>query len=274
MTQTSAPEIPAFPPDWQADRQFAEGRIGLSISNRIAVLAISIPEKMNALDDAATAGMIEALEVAEKEARALILTGIGGRAFISGADIGGFDSKERSNNSFGERQRRLVASPLPTIAAIRGYCLGGGLMTALNCDFRIAGEDARFGIPAARLGIAYGYEGHARLVEAVGPARARRILYVGDRVDAQTALTWGLVEEVHAPEALWSQTMRLAEQIVANAPLSVRATKLTVAQIMADPEQRDMAAVDRISLQCRESEDFREGRDAFREKRAPEFRGS
>lgn len=263
----------AYPPNWEAQRSFADGRIGLSIDAHVATMVISIPQKMNALDAEATAGMIEALEVAESEARVLILTGLGGRAFISGADIGGFDGPNRHGTSFLDRQRRLAESSLPTIAAIRGYCLGGGLMTALNCDFRLAATDAQFGIPAARLGIAYGYEGLSRLVEAAGAARARRILYVGDRVDAQTALAWGLVEQVLSPEALWDETLGLAHRIAENAPLSIRATKRCVAQIVSDPADRDMAELDELSRLCRDSEDFREGRAAFREKRQPVFGG-
>ena len=263
----------SFPPDWHPDQTFADGRIGLHIADHIATLAIQIPEKMNALDTAATAGMVSALDAARDHARVLILTGIGGRAFISGADIGGFDGAERHGDSFMDRQRMLRDYPLPTIAAIRGYCIGGGLMTALNCDFRLAASDASFGIPAARLGIAYGMEGVAGLVAAVGPARARRILYVGDRVDAQTALSWGLVEHVFEPDQLWTRTMTLAGQIAQNAPLSISATKATVAAVLADPDQRDMETIAALSEQCRTSADFREGRDAFHEKRQPQFRG-
>lgn len=279
-SSTAAPAAvaAAFPPDWTAGRRFAEGRIGLSIDDHgVAVLAFDIPAKMNALDAQATAGMIEALEAAEAEARVLVLTGAGGRAFVSGADIGGFDGPPeaagRHGTSFLDRQRRLRETPLPTLAAIRGYCLGGGVMTALNCDFRLAATDASFGIPAAKLGIAYGMDGLARLVETVGPGRARRLLYAGDRIDAQTALAWGLVEELHAPDALWPAAMALARQIAGNAPLSIRATKLTVAQILADPEARDLDAVARIAIQCKDSADFAEGRAAFREKRAPRFEG-
>ncbi|SFH64813.1 enoyl-CoA hydratase-related protein [Albimonas pacifica] len=263
----------AYPPNWAPQRSFADGRIGLAVEAGIATLAISIPQKMNALDVEATAGMIEALEVAEAEARVLILTGLGGRAFISGADIGGFDGPKQHGTSFLDRQRRLAETPLPTIAAIRGYCIGGGLMTALNCDIRLAATDAQFGVPAAKLGIAYGHEGLARLVEAAGAARARRLLYAGDRVDAQTALAWGLVEHVLPPERLWDEAMDLARRIASNAPLSIHATKRTVAQIVGDPDARDPAEIERLSRLCRDSDDFREGRAAFHEKRQPNFTG-
>lgn len=263
-----------FPPAWAPAQTFSEGRVGLDITDGVAVLAIQIPQKHNALDEPATAGMVEALKAAEDAgARALIFTGIGGRAFISGADLSGFEGPRPTGSDFVDRQKVLAACPIPTIAAIRGYCLGGGLMTALNCDFRLASTDSSFGVPAAKLGISYGSEGLASLVDAIGPARTRRLLYVGDRIDAETALAWGLVEHLHAPEALWPATMAMARTIADNAPLSVRATKETVADLLKDPAERDAARIAEIGLSCRNSRDFREGRDAFREKRAPQFEG-
>ncbi|WP_158971168.1 enoyl-CoA hydratase-related protein [Chachezhania sediminis] len=263
----------AFPPDWTPDRTFGDGRVGLRIADGIAVLAIQIPDKMNALDDAATGGMIEALDAARDKARVLLFTGVGGRAFISGADIGGFDGPQPTGQSFLDRQRALANYPLPTVAVIRGYCLGGGLMTALNCDFRLAATDASFGVPAAKLGISYGSAGLARLVECIGPARTRRLLYVGDRVDAATAHAWGLVEHVYAPDALWDAAMAMARTIAGNAPLSVRATKATVADLLLPESRQDPGAILALSLACRDSRDFEEGRAAFREKRKPAFEG-
>lgn len=264
----------AFPPDWSPDMTFSEGRVGLRLADGIATLAIQIPHKHNALDEPATAGMVEALEAAEQAgARVLLFIGVGGRAFISGADLGGFEGPRPTGTDFIDRQRVLAACPIPTIAVIRGYCIGGGLMTALNCDFRLAATDASFGIPAARLGISYGSAGLRSLVEAVGPARTRRLLYVGDRVDAQTALTWGLVEHLYDPDALWPAAMEMAKTIATNAPLSIRATKDTVADILSDPDTRDPDRIQAWGQTCKESRDFREGRDAFREKRAPVFEG-
>lgn len=264
----------SFPPNWAPDRTFADGRIGLRVSDGIAVLAIQIPERHNALDEPATAGMVEALTAAQEAgARVLLLTGVGGRAFISGADLNGFEGPRPTGTDFIDRQRILAACPIPTIAVIRGYCIGGGLMTALNCDFRLAGRDASFGVPAAKLGISYGSDGLQRLVEAVGPARTRRLLYVGDRIDADTALSWGLVEHLHDPDDLWPAAMAMAATIAGNAPLSIRATKDIVADLLSDPAERDPARMAQWGITCKDSRDFREGRDAFREKRAPEFEG-
>ncbi|MFN7003806.1 MAG: enoyl-CoA hydratase-related protein [Roseinatronobacter sp.] len=263
----------SYPPDWRPTQVFGEGRVGLSIDKGIGIIAIQIPDKMNALDAMATAALVEALEAARDHARVLVLTGAGGKAFISGADIGGFDSPQRPEDSFLTRQKVLRDYPLPTIAAIRGYCIGGGLMTALNCDIRLAARDASFGIPAARLGISYGYDGLAALVAAVGPARARRLLYVGDRIDAETALNWGLIEHLHSPQDLWPETMAMAGRIAQNAPLSITATKAIVAAVLRDPDARDMDAIRQMSERCLKSADFREGRNAFHQKRQPEFRG-
>ena len=263
-----------FPPDWQPQRDFGDGRIGFHLADRIATVAIQIPHKLNALDEPATAGLVAALDHAQAEgSRVLILTGIGGKSFISGADLSGFEGPRPTGTDFTDRQRILAACPIPTIAVIRGYCIGGGLMTALNCGLRLASTDASFGIPATRLGLAYGPEGTRRLKDAVGPARAKRLLFVGDRVDAQTALDWGLIEHLYAPEALWPAAMDMARQIAANAPLSVQATKEIVADLSRDAPDRDPARIAEIARACRASHDFREGRDAFREKRAPVFEG-
>lgn len=263
-----------FPPDWTPDQTFGEGRVGLRLSDGIAVLAIQIPEKLNALDDPATQGMIQALETAQKGgARVLIFTGVGGKSFISGADLGGFEGPRPTGTDFVDRQRLLANFPIPTIAVINGYCIGGGLMTAMNCDFRLASTGSSFGVPAARLGISYGAEGLRKLVEAIGPARTRRLLFVGDRVDAETALNWGLVEHVYASDALWPAALSMASQIASNAPLSVSATKETVADLLRPQSQQNPDRIAEITLACRASRDFREGRDAFRDKRRPLFEG-
>lgn len=271
--------IPAWPQGWTPQRRFGEGRVAYACDEHgVAVLGIDAPERMNALDALALAGLVAALETAEAEARVVVLTGLGGRAFISGADLSGFEGPAGGEATHGgptflEGQQRLAACPLPVVAAIRGYCLGGGLTMAMSCDFRLASADASFGVPAAKLGLAFGAEGLARLVEAIGPGRTRRLLFVGDRVDAPTALAWGLVEEVHAPDALWPAAMALARQIAGNAPLSIRATKATVADLLAAPEARDPEAVAALARACRDSADVAEGRAAFREKRAPRFAG-
>ncbi|MFN5452139.1 enoyl-CoA hydratase-related protein, partial [Bradyrhizobium sp.] len=171
-------------------------------------------------------------------------------------------------------QRALLASyPKPTIACIRGFCLGGGLQIAMLADMRFAAEDSRFGIPAARLGIAYGYDGLRNLVSLVGPSQARLLLYTGMRIDAHEALRIGLIDRMMGNEELMPATLDIARTIAGNAPLAVQAAKITIAEVLKDESGRDMAAIKRIGDACMDSEDFREGRRAFMDKRKPVFKG-
>ncbi len=159
------------------------------------------------------------------------------------------------------------------IARIRGYCLGGGLAIALAADIRIAAEDSLFGIPAARLGLAYGFDGLRALVDVVGPAHARMLLYTGARVDAAEAARIGLVNRVVGDAELSDIVVDLARTIADNAPLSIAAAKLAIGETLKDPEDRDIPAVDAAIARCFDSVDYREGRTAFREKRPPRFAG-
>jgi enoyl-CoA hydratase/carnithine racemase len=199
---------------------------------------------------------------------------------MSGADISQFE-KNRHNaqaseeyNRRSDAQRALLAEySKPTIACIRGFCLGGGMQVAMLADMRFASDNSQFGIPAAKLGIAYGYEGLKHLVSLVGPSQARLLMYTGMRIDSAEALRIGLVDRVTADDRLWDETLDIARTISGNAPLAVKAAKITIAQVLKDKDERDMAAIKAISTACMDSEDFREGRQAFMEKRKPEFKG-
>src|SRR5256886_1822124 len=181
-------------------------------------------------------------------------------------------SEEYSKRS--AAQRALLADyPKPTIACIRGFCLGGGMQVAMLADIRIASDDSQFGIPAAKLGIAYGYDGLKNLVSLVGPTWARLIMYTGMRIDSAEALRIGLVDRVVPDDSLWDETMEIARTISGNAPLAIQAAKITIAQVLKDEGQRDMEAIKQIGIACMDSEDFREGRRAFMEKRKPQFKG-
>jgi enoyl-CoA hydratase len=147
------------------------------------------------------------------------------------------------------------------------------MQVAMLADIRLASDNSQFGIPAARLGIAYGYDGLRHLVSLVGPSWARLIMYTGMRIDATEALRIGLVDRVLPDAELWGATMEIATTISGNAPLAIKAAKLTIAQVLKDPGQRDMDAIKQIGIACMDSEDFREGRRAFMEKRKPNFRG-
>jgi enoyl-CoA hydratase/carnithine racemase len=147
------------------------------------------------------------------------------------------------------------------------------MQVAMLADIRIAAENSQFGIPAARLGIAYGYDGLKNLVSLVGPSWARLLMYTGMRIDSAEAARIGLVDRVVPDTELWSATLDIARTISDNAPLAVQAAKITIAQVLKDPDKRDMDAIKAIGLACMDSEDYREGRQAFLEKRKPQFRG-
>ncbi|HUC19481.1 MAG TPA: enoyl-CoA hydratase [Acetobacteraceae bacterium] len=262
--------------------EYAGGKMLAEVSEGVGVVTFNQPEKRNAMSVEMWQGLEVILErfAADSSVRAVVLTGAGDKAFVSGADISQFE-KNRANadaqmeydrlTSAG--RRKLGAFPKPVIVRIRGFCLGGGLGIAMQADLRIASADSQFGIPAARLGIAYGFEMVRALVSLVGPAHARMILYTGGRIDAAEALRIGLVNRVVAPEMLEREVSALARQIAENAPLSLAASKLAVAASLQDPADRDLERLRRASQACFDSADYREGRTAFMEKRRPQFIG-
>jgi enoyl-CoA hydratase len=264
------------------DKSHADGKILQRVADGVGVVTFNNPEKRNAMSLEMWEGFGQALiELRDNpQVRVVILTGAGDKAFVSGADISQFE-KSRHNAEASEEysrksaaQRALLADyPKPTIACIRGYCLGGGMQVAMLTDIRIAAEDSQFGIPAAKLGIAYGYDGLRNLVALVGPSWARLIMYTGMRIDSKEALRIGLVDRVIPTEELLGATMELATTISTNAPLAIKAAKITIAQVLKDPADRDMEAIRQIGIDCMNSEDFREGRQAFMEKRKPQFKG-
>ncbi|GAC1317223.1 MAG: enoyl-CoA hydratase [Chloroflexota bacterium] len=265
-----------------ASRVFADGKMLAARHGGIGLITFNQPEKHNALSVDMWGGMADILDefASDESVRVVVLTGAGTRAFVSGADISQFE-QHRSNadaqRAYDARtaagRERLHTFNKPTIAMIRGYCLGGGLAVAMQTDVRIASADSQFGIPAAQLGIAYGFEGLRNLVSLVGPAHARMMLYTAERIGAEEARAIGLVNRVVAPEALEAVVFDVANTIAGNAPLSVTASKIAIDQVLKDPADRDLAALERASAACFDSEDYREGRAAFREKRKPRFTG-
>jgi enoyl-CoA hydratase len=147
------------------------------------------------------------------------------------------------------------------------------MQVAMLADIRFAADNSQFGIPAAKLGIAYGYDGLKHLVSLVGPSWARLIMYTGMRIDSAEALRIGLVDRVLTGAELWDATMEIARTISVNAPLAIKAAKTTIAEVLKDESKRDMAAIKAVGTACMDSEDFREGRTAFMEKRKPQFKG-
>jgi enoyl-CoA hydratase/carnithine racemase len=264
------------------DKSYADGKILQSVSDGVGVITFNNPDKRNAMSLDMWEGLGHALIELRDDpgVRIVIVAGAGDKAFVSGADISQFE-KTRHNAEASEEyskksaaQRALLADyPKPIIASIRGFCLGGGMQVAMAADIRIASENSQFGIPAAKLGIAYGYDGLKHLVSLVGPSWARLIMYTGMKIDSAEALRIGLVDRVLPDTELWDATMDIARNISGNAPLAIQAAKITIAQVLKDPDKRDMDAIKQIGTACMDSEDFREGRTAFMEKRKPRFKG-
>ncbi|AHY52286.1 enoyl-CoA hydratase [Bradyrhizobium japonicum SEMIA 5079] len=260
----------------------ADGRILKQVIDGVGVITFNNPDKRNAMSLEMWEGFGEALTSLrdDETVRVVILRGAGGKAFVSGADISQFE-KTRHNAAASEEyarrsaaQRALLADyPKPTIACIEGFCLGGGMQVAMLADIRLAAHGSQFGIPAAKLGIAYGYDGLKHLVSLVGPSWARLLMYTGMRIDSTEALRIGLVERLFPIDELWGETMTIAQTISENAPLAIKAAKITIAQVLKDESQRDLEAIKAIGHACMDSADFREGRQAFMEKRKPQFTG-
>ncbi len=272
--------MPDFPKT--IETSFADGKILKSSADGVGVITFNNPDKRNAMSLEMWDGFGEALkQLRDDEAvRVVILRGAGGKAFVSGADISQFEATRHNaaaSEDYARRsaaQRALLADyPKPTIACISGFCLGGGMQVAMLADLRIASQHSQFGIPAAKLGIAYGYDGLRHLVSLVGPSWARLLMYTGMRIDAAEALRIGLVERVIPDGELWDATMEIARTISENAPLAISAAKITIREVLKDESRRDMDAIRNIGTACMDSEDFREGRQAFMGKRKPQFRG-
>jgi enoyl-CoA hydratase len=253
-----------------------------SKTGAIGTLTFNNPERHNAMSldmwRAAAAVMDDLAQ--DPEVRVVVLTGAGGKAFVSGADISKFESERAStdavavyNAAVEHFQQTLSDYPKPTIAHIRGYCIGGGVGIVVSCDLRIANDSARFGIPAAKLGVGYGLVNIQRLMRLVGPQFVNEMLFTARQIDASDALRMGLVNRVIAEAEIEAYVRDLAETIAANAPLTIRAVKGVVRELLRDENDRDAAACDALVRQCFESEDYKEGRKAFLEKRKPIFTG-
>ncbi len=235
---------------------------------------VNRPERHNALSANVMLGLSQrAIEFSSDPAvRVVVLSGAGSKAFVSGADIGELGAGIDGGRSTGNRPS-MFAVAMPVIAMIQGYCIGGGLALALEADLRIASDDATFGIPAGRLGIAYPNDAVERLVALIGAGEASRLLLTGERIGAQRALAIGLVNEVVPRSELESRVDSLANTIAANAPLSMRAAKASVLAAVRGGRADELLAAEQLARVCWLSSDFAEGRSAFAEKRAPNWTG-
>ncbi len=256
--------------------EFASGRLRFT-PGTIGLLEINQTERHNAMSEAMWDAVPSALAEAQRTgARVIVLTGTGGRAFSSGADISEFAQVYATAGSAGRYNARVRAAQaalrdiaLPVIAMINGLCLGGGCGLALASDLRFASEEASFAITPARLGLAYSYEDTAQLVEKVGPARAKDILFSGRRLLAREALDIGLIDRVCPPGELREATYAYANELAALSPASIAASKATINALTgpASPPA-DLLAMHAATFS---GADFQEGYRAFLEKRKPRF---
>jgi enoyl-CoA hydratase/carnithine racemase len=263
-------------------RAYADGKMLAAKEDGIGFITFNQPERRNAMSVEMWQGLAEILDdfAADDSVRVVIMQGAGGKAFVSGADISQFEKRRANADAQAEYaaataggRAKLAGFAKPLIASIQGFCLGGGLAIAMEADLRIASRASEFGIPAARLGIAYTLDGLRTLVQLVGPAHARMILYTARRIKADEAARIGLINQAVAEEELADTVLDLARTIADNAPLSVAANKLCIDTILQDPADRDLDALARAARTCLDSADYREGRTAFMEKRKPQFTG-
>ena len=262
-----------------ADEALAGGKLRLDEpAHHVARLTIDNPAKRNALDHAILDAL--AATVPRLEARCVLLTATG-PVFSAGYDIGNL-----APEGFAERAEALVAHPFhdaiealdaypfPTVAALNGHAIGGGLELALTCDLRVAADGVRMGMPPARLGLVYSHTGLRRFLDTIGLPRTRELFFTAGDVDADTALRWGLVNDVVRPEELADRTVELAAGIGALAPLSLRGNKRILRELVAAqgplPAQLEDELVE-LREACFRSADFAEGVAAFAEKRAPRW---
>ena len=212
--------------------------------------------------------------------RVVIITGAGEKAFVSGADISKFDEERASRDGLEAYNEAVDAGyasvyncPKPTIAMIRGYCVGGGMGLASCCDIRICTDNSRFAVPAAKLSVGYRYAGVKRLLDIVGPSFNKEIFYTARQFDAEEVLIMGFANRVVPNDQLETYVRDYAATIAANAPLTVSSIKFIVGEIAKDESARDMAKCDAMVDECFASGDYEEGRKAFMEKRKPVFTG-
>jgi enoyl-CoA hydratase/carnithine racemase len=241
------------------------------------------PSRRNAINGAMWRGIAPAMARfdADAEVRCVAFRGTGTEAFSAGADISEFESRRANEEAVGQYDglldevlHAIQDSRKPSVAMIYGYCLGGGLEIALACDLRYAAASGQFGIPAAKLGLAYNVEGHKRLLETVGHARAREIMFLGRRYNAEEALGMGLIHRVLPGDNLEGFVDEVLKTLCENAPLSIANSKTLIEEYVKSEGVPDAARMRAAMERCARSEDYAEGRRAFMEKRKPRFRGS
>lgn len=257
----------------------------LTVEKRGAVgwIVFDHPARRNAINDAMWRDIPPAMARfdADGEVRCIAFRGAGTEAFAAGADISEFEKKRAERASVAQYDglldqvlHSIQGSRKPSVAMIHGFCLGGGLEVALACDLRYCAQSGQFGIPAAKLGLAYNIEGHKRLLETVGHARAREIMFLGRRYASAEALAIGLVHQVVPDDQLEGFVQGILQTLAGNAPLSIANSKTMIEEFVKSSGMPDSAAMHAAMERCARSADYEEGRRAFMEKRKPVFKGS
>lgn len=247
-----------------------------TVEDHVATITLNRPEKLNAATPAMSKAIVEATEECNRndQIRCVIVTGAGVKAFCAGSDIAELDSYAtpwdfRNRTDYCDAIHHLLK---PSIAAVNGYALGGGLETALSCDIRIASSTAKFAAPEIKLGWIGGGGMAAFLAHSIGMSNAAMMIMTGDTIDADRALAWGLVSDVVAPEALMDSARTLAATIASRAPIAAETAKLNLRAAFSMPLDKAMQYERDLQTICFATEDAQEGRAAFKEKRAPVFR--
>ncbi len=250
-------------------------------SNGIGWMTFNNPVRHNALSLEMWQGVGDILQHFQNDdaVRVVIMRGAGGKSFVSGADISEFAEKRANaeqRRSYGEIAGRathwLATINKPLIALIEGYCIGGGLATALSADIRFASPDSSFGIPAAKLGLGYEYEGLAKLARLVGPSRAKDIMFSARFMPAEEALQMGLINFIAERDIIEKQCIEYAQRIAGNAPMTVRAAKAAVSVWERGGRSNEVDQVREMVDACFDSDDYKEGRRAFAAKEQPLFK--
>jgi enoyl-CoA hydratase len=247
-----------------------------TVEDHVATITLNRPEKLNAATPAMSKAIVEATEECNRndQIRCVIITGAGAKAFCAGSDIAELDSYAtpwdfRNRTDYCDAIHHLLK---PSIAAVNGYALGGGLETALSCDIRIASSNAKFAAPEIKLGWIGGGGMAAFLAHSIGMSNAAMMIMTGDMVDADRALAWGLVSEVVPPGTLIDRARTLAETIASRAPIAAETAKLNLRAAFSMPLDKAMQYERDLQTICFATEDAQEGRAAFKEKRAPLFK--
>ena len=249
--------------------------------NGVGYITFNNPEKHNAVSIEMWDALVTILNDFKnnKDIRVIVLNGAGGKSFVSGADISKFD-KERSSKeavlNYNKKTQMvyelLETFPKPTIAMINGYCIGGGLNLAVCCDIRICSQKSKFAMPAAKLSLGYPFSSIKRLFDIMGPGMAKHFMFTADRINAE-ALTCGLVQKLVPEDTLETFVKEYALTISKNAPLTIRAMKQIGIEILKNPDDRNLVLCEELASVCFDSEDYKEGRNAFMEKRPANFKG-